>query len=260
MRARRAARLAVVPAALLFGAACFQGQRTIKVNADGSGTIEDTLILGEQMKAMMAMNQDQEDKAKQKAKLQATAAAMGPGVTVVSDEKTPDGKLKTVYAFKDVSKIKVDVSPGPDSDEQPSGGGKKDVLTFRFVRQGPKSVLTIVQPQPKKPEAGAGAPAGMDQMAEGMWGMMKGMMKGLKLKTTVEVNGQLAKASSPNTQGSSLTLLEMDFDQITADDANFKKFTKAGGEPGQMDPKLLQGVKGIKVSPEPEITMEFAGK
>jgi hypothetical protein len=76
----------------------------------------------------------------------------------------------------------------------------------------------------------------------------------------VEVNGQLVKASSPHAQGSSLTLLEMDFDQITADDANFKKFTKAGGEPGQMDPKLLQGVKGIKVSPEHEITMEFNGK
>jgi hypothetical protein len=257
-RATRAARLLVLPAALFLGAGCFQGQRTIKVNADGSGTIEDTLVLGEQMKGMMAMNQDQEDKAKQKAKLQKTAAAMGPGVTVVSDEKTPDGRLKTVYAFKDVSQIKVDVSPGPDTDDKKESGG--DALTFRFARQGPKSVLTVVQPQPKKAEAGATAPAGMDQMAEGMWGMMKGMMKGLKLKTTVEVNGQLAKANSPHTQGASVTLLEMDFDQITADDANFKKFTKAGGEPGKMDPKLLQGVKGIKLSPEHEIVIEFTGK
>lgn len=261
MTGARAARLAIVPAALLLGAACFQGQRAIKVNADGTGTIEDSLVLGEQMKAMMAMNQDQEDKAKQKAKLQKTAAAMGPGVTVVSDEKTADGKLRTVYAFKDVSKIKVDVSPGPDSDDKPEGGGG-EALTFRFARQGARSVLTVVQPQPKSKstETGAQPAPGMDQMAEGMWGMMKGMMKGLKLKTTVEVNGQLVKANSPHTQGASVTLLEMDFDQITADDANFKKFTKAGGEPGQMDPKLLQGVKGIKLSPEPEIVIEFNGK
>ena len=247
-------RLALLPI-ILATAACFQGQRVITVNADGSGTIVDTIVPGDQMKGLMAMAEAKE-KDKEKSKMEAAAAAMGPGVTLVSDEKTPEGNLKAVFAFKDVSKIKVGVSPGPDSGEDQQSG---EPLTFRFARQGGQSVLTVVQPEPKPAEAGAKPPEGMESMAQGMWAMMKGMMKGLKLKTVVQVNGRLVKAGTPHHQGNTVTLLEMDFDQITADDANFKKFTQAGHDPGQMDPKRLQGVKGIKLSPQREVVIEFAG-
>ena len=93
-----------------------------------------------------------------------------------------------------------------------------------------------------------------------MWSMMKPMMKGLTIKTVLEVDGTLVKTNSPYAAGSTVTLLELEFDKITADDANFKKFTKAGEDPSTLDPKLLQGVKGIKVSPATEITVEFTGK
>jgi hypothetical protein len=249
--------LAAAP--LLFCAGCFQGQRVITVNADGSGTIVDTLTFGEQLKAMMAAAADK-DKGTEKEK--AAAAAMGPGVTFVSQEKNPDGSgFKTSYAFKDISKIKVEISPGPDSGE--SKGEQKDKsepLNFRFARQGGKSVLTVVQPQPKKTDAQAKPPEGMQEMAMSMWTMMKGMMKGLKLKTVLEVNGKIAKATSPYVQGSSVTLLEMDFDQITADDANFKKFTQAGDDPSTMNPKALQGIKGMKINPDQEVVVEFTPK
>jgi hypothetical protein len=262
VKSRRPWLVALLPAVLVT-VGCFQGQRTIRVKADGSGTITDTLVVGEQMKAMMAMAdaqpKDQEALAKEKAKNEAAAQAMGPGVTFVSEEKTPTG-VKSVWAFKDIATLKVGVSPGPDSGD--SGGGKKEQpLTFKLARQGPKSVLTIVQPQPPKAGApAADAPAGMQDMGTAMWSMMKPMMKGLTIKTVLEVDGALVKTNSPYAIGSTVTLLELDFDKITADEANFKKFTKAGEDPSTLDPKLLQGVKGIKVSPASEITVEFTGK
>lgn len=264
MRSRRPWLLALLPAVLVT-VGCFQGQRTIRVKADGSGTITDTLVLGEQMKAMMAMAdaqpKDKEAQAKEKAKNEAAAQAMGAGVTFVSEEKTATG-IKSVFAFKDISTVKVGVSPGPDSGD--SGGEKKEQpLTFKLARQGSKSVLTVVQPQPVKAEAAASdvpAGQGMQDMGMAMWSMMKPMMKGLVIKTVLEVDGALVKTNSPYAAGSAVTLLELDFDKITADDANFKKFTKAGEDPSTLDPKLLQGVKGIKVSPATEITVEFTGK
>lgn len=263
MTARRPWVLALLPAVLVT-AGCFQGQRTIHVKADGSGSITDTLVLGDQMKAMMAMGdakaKDPEEQAKQKAKNEAAAVAMGPGVTFVSEDRTPTG-IKSVYAFKDISTVKIGVSPGPDSGD--SGGGKKEEpLTFRFARQGGKSVVTVVQPQPPPAEKPAGSPdpqAGPD-MGAAMWIMMKPMMKGLSIKTVLEVDGPLVKTNSPYATGSSVSLLELDFDKITADDANFKRFTRAGADPSTLDPKLLQGVKGIKVSPAREITVEFTGR
>jgi len=251
---------------LLFAAGCFQGQRTIHVKADGSGTVVDTLVLGEQMKAMMAMADadkaaDATEKDKGRAKSEAAATAMGPGVRFVSEEKTASG-LKTTFAFKDVRQLKVGVSPGPDSGEKGPGDKKEPPLTFRLERRGDRSVLTIVQPQPTAaPAAEASTNAepmqGLEEMGMAMWSMMKPMMKGLRLKTVVEVEGALLRTNSRYAEGSAVTLLDMDFDQIAADDANFKQFAKAGNDPATLNPKLLQGVKGIKVSPEPEVTIEF---
>ncbi len=266
MNLRKLGLVALLPAVLVT-AGCFEGTRVIRVKADGSGTVVDTLVLGDQMKAMMAMgaaNQDAEAKAKEKAKSEAAARAMGPGVTLVSEERTASG-IKTTYAFKDVGTLKVGVSPGPEGEE--GGGQKKEQpLTFRLARQGAKSVLTVVQPQPASATPPGGAPTeagagpGLEQMGQAMWTMMKPMMKGLRLKTVLEVDGPLAKTNSPYVQGSAVTLLEMDFDQIAADEANFKKFTKAGEDPSTLDPKLLQGVKGIKVSPHAEVVIEFTGR
>jgi len=254
---RRPRRLLLVPVVLLTGA-CFQGQRVIKVNADGSGTIVDTLVPGDQLKAMMAAKGKSDADADQKKKREAAAAAFGPGVTFVSEETTPDG-LKSAFAFKDIRTIKVEICPGPGGEKEP-GQASEPPLTFRFARQGAKSTLTVVQPQPPKPEPSAETPEGMPDMAAGMWTMMKGMLKGLKLKTVVEVGGAVTRTNSRYAQGPVVTLLEMDFDQIAADDANFKRFTKAGDDPATLDPKLLQGIKGVKVNPDPEVVIEFAGK
>jgi hypothetical protein len=239
--------------ALLATAACFQGERAIKVNADGSGSIVDTLVLGAQMKALMDLNDVPADKGTDRKKLDLAAAGMGPGVRFVTQEKTAD-RLKTTYTFKDVSALKVDVSPGPDDDKKDQKSPQP--LAFRFTHAGPNAVLTVIQPQPK-PSLSADTSGAL---AQGMWGMMKGMLKGLKLKTTVEVTGRVARTNSRLVQGSTITLLDMDFDQITANDANFKKFTAAGDDPSVLDPKRLQGIQGISVNPDTEIVIEFVPK
>jgi hypothetical protein len=113
----RFGRVLLLPAALV-AAGCFQGQRLIKVNADGSGTITDTVTLGEQAREMMSAMGDMdkstpaEKKAKKDAKLKSLAEAMGPGVTVAAFEPSVDkGPEKVTYAFKDISKIKIDATP-----------------------------------------------------------------------------------------------------------------------------------------------------
>lgn len=249
--------LVLLPAALL-SSACFEGQRTIRVKADGSGTVVDTLVLGAQMKALLdGAEKGADAAAKQKAKYEAAAAAMGPGVRFVGEEKTAQG-LKATFAFTDVRTVKLDPAPGPAGDE--GGGGKKaEPLTFTLGRQGARSVLTVIQPRPPAKEASAAeaSPDPMAQMAAAMWTMMKPMLKGLKLRTVLEVDGTIAKTNSRLRTGSAVTLLEMDFDQIAADDANFRKFAAAGDDPATLDPRLLQGVKGVKVNPEAEVVVEF---
>jgi hypothetical protein len=254
--------------ALLLTAGCLQGQRVIKVNANGSGTIVDTITLGEQARGMieglagMDSTSPAEKKAKTEAKLKERAAAMGPGVSFVSyAPSVKNGPEKIVYAFTDVTKIKVDSSPDPADND--SKAEAKQPLSFRLEKKGGNSLLTVVGAGPKP---GAAKPGGADapkeaaeaaaKMQAGAMTMMKTMLKGLKMTTQVEVAGRLVKTSSPWSQGSTVTLMDVDFDQLVADEASFKKLSEAG-DPQSLDPAVLKGLKGIKVQTTPETTIEF---
>ena len=86
--------------------------------------------------------------------------------------------------------------------------------------------------------------------------MMKTMLKGLKMTTLIEVDGKVLKTSSPWSEGSTVTVLAIDFDQVSADEASLKKLS-AMSDPSAVDPAVLKTMKGIKVQPTPELTIEF---
>jgi hypothetical protein len=248
----RLARLTLVPAVLLT-AGCLQGQRVIKINPDGSGTIVDTVKLGDQAKGMLAGLEQMDKtppadrKAKKKAKLEAKAAQMGEGVTLLAMEDTKEGGERLTWSFKDVSKIRIDTTPTVSSNDSENS---QEPLTFRWARPaGGNSTLTVVFPKPK-PGDKAEAPKNDDP--QGL-AMMKGMLAGLKMSTVVEVKGTVVKTTSPYQTGSSVTLLDIDFDAI--DEAGLKAL--AASDPSQPpSPELLKKVKGVKASTG-EVVIEF---
>lgn len=255
--------LVVLPALLLLGA-CMEGDRLIRVNPDGSGTIVDTVKLGEQARTMIASLEEAdkstpaEKRAKKEAKLKERAAAMGEGVTFVSYEPSvKGGPEKVTWAFKDVTKLRIEATPDPAGDSKPEA---KDPLSFRLARKGDSSVLTVVGAAPKPGEKKEQTPESAEvaaQMQAQAMAMMKMMMKGLRMTSTLEVGGRLVKSSSSHVEGSRVTLLAIDFDEVAADEENFKKFAAAGNDPKSMDPAALKGIKGVKFNPEPEVTIEF---
>jgi hypothetical protein len=252
----RVSRLMLVPAVLL-AAGCMKGQRTIKVNADGSGTIVDTITLGEQAKGMLASMESMdksspaEKKAKKDTKLKTAATAMGEGVSFVSLVEGKDGSETVTYAFKDISKLKIEPMPNPSSADSKSSN--EEPITFRFAKTGANPVVTVVFPKPK-PSTGEKKPAPKPEEIQQAIGMMKGMMAGLRVASMLEVNGKLVKTSSPwGATGNKVTLMEIDFDQL--DEAGLKKLAASGNE--MPSPATLKGVKGLKVS-DGEMTVEFS--
>jgi hypothetical protein len=249
----RSARLALVPAVLMT-AACFQGQRVVKINADGSGTVVDTVKLGEQAKSMMAAMEemDKSTPAQKKTKKEASYKEKGTamGMTFVSLESLPDGSTRTTYSFKDVTAIKITPMPTLDSEKQDK---TEDPLAFKFTK-GANPVLTVVHPKPKAPASPAAKkPAPKPEEIQQQITMMKGMMAGLKMSFQVQPNGKLVKTSSPYVNGNTVTLLEMDFDQL--DEASLKKMATSSDGPPSAD--ILKGLKGVKAT-EGEVTIEFS--
>jgi hypothetical protein len=262
----RVGRLAWVPAVLM-AVGCMQGERVIRIKGDGSGTIVDTVRLGEQAKSMFAgleqMDQTPADqkKAKKEAALKAKGTAMG--LTFVSDVTTKDGADQLTWSFQDITKVKVPPFPDPPSAGDSKSDSKEEPLTFRFSKVGGHSVLTVVRPAEKAktaattPAKPAPKPAGKPEDDAKQIAQMKMMLAGLKMTTLVEPDGTLVKTSSPFVTGQRVTVVEIDFDKL--DEKTLMKLQASGKSPDEMDPAELAGLTGIKW-PKGEVTVEFQGK
>ena len=149
---RRMKMLRLLVAALLFTiglSGCLQIEKVVKLKPDGSGTIEETVVMSKASIAQMeqmasgfgALGDKKADKKTTKPaagfevmdekKLKAAAAGMGEGVTFVSakkiDNETGSG-FTAVYAFADISKVKLDQNPG---DSLPTSGAMKSLQIGR---------------------------------------------------------------------------------------------------------------------------------
>ena len=253
--------LAVVVGGLMAGG-CIQAQRTIKVNADGSGSVVDTAKLIGMAAAMKDMGNESNAQAKVNKEAAAKKKAAAQGLTFVKSE-TVDGVETTTYTFKDISQVKISTSPAfPNEKDDEKDAKKEDPLTFRMAKSGGKSTLTVVVPKDKPAEKKEGEKtekkkSSPEEEKQAM-AMMKGMMAGLRIATVVEVNGPISKTTSPHApEGSKVTLMEIDFDQLGED--GFKKLSELEDQAGPPSPEQLKGLKGVKFT-EGEVVIEFSGK
>ena len=141
----------------LFGlCSCFQVESTITLKKDGSGTITEELMLGEQMMQMMEMAKAQGgggqmanpmDKMMDKAKAKARAKEMGEGVEFVSIEKIEVGGsvgVKTVFKFSDINKLRYSNAGAMGMGDMPGAkkeNPNKNAPMFKYA----DGKLTIVQ-------------------------------------------------------------------------------------------------------------------
>ena len=270
--------LAILPLLALPTAGCIQFDTLVKVKGDGTGTIVQTMTMSaETMEMMKSMKGDGAKveagkpmalEAKDIEQAKAEAAKMGEGVTFVKAEPidTKEAKgMRAIYAFKDVTKLKV--SQKPSSPGGPPGPGGKDVDdTMKFglsKAANGNSVLTIAMPDLKaaaKPGS-AKTPAASPEAPPEAMAMMKQMFKGLRIAIAVEPEGKVVQTNSPFVEGSRVTLMEMKFDALLADEAKLKQFNAAMEGGSIADAKrLMKGLAGVKINLDPEVKIEFAAK
>lgn len=280
MKALRSLALALVASFGISG--CLQVEEIVKVKPDGSGTIEETVVIGkafiEQMNAMTAgLGALGGDKPAEGAKppgfqimdekkLKEAAAKKGEGVTFVSAKpvKTETGEgFTAIYAFTDISKLKISQDVG-DAMPNPGGAGlsmksgdKSEPLTFDFAKGSP-ATLTVKMPAPKfdtaaKKDEPAQPPGGEDMAMM----MMKEMFKDMKMTVAVEVAGTITETNAEHAAGSRVTMMEMDFNKVLADPAKFKALTKAQPKSLEEAKVLVKDIEGIKIETQPKVTVKF---
>lgn len=242
---------------------CLRATTTIELKPDGSGTVvQETAMTTQALTMLKSIGSQAQQGGGSPTDIfseeQAKKAAATMGVTFVSGEpiKTPEMEgYRARYSFTDISQIKVDMQQGAAG--AAPGAGKQPPFAFAMDRSGPTSVLTIKMPEqtpgggplPGLP-AGATSDADKAQAAQALT-MMKMMMQGMFVDVSMNVNGRIVKSNVP-TEGSKVTLLQLDVDKLFGDPTAMDKLQAATSL------KALAGIPGLKVPTEPTVTIEIA--
>lgn len=255
----------------LFGlCSCFQVESTITLKKDGSGTITEELVLGEQMVQMMQMGMAQaaqaggkaEDpmaKMMDKAKAQTRAKEMGEGVELVSIEKIDaGGKLgvKTIFKFSDINKLRYSNSSAMNMGDMPGakkGEANKEAPTFKYA----DGKLTIMQKLPKEGDAAADVADAEEKMSEQEKAMMDGMkemMKDMRMSMKITFEPGIAKTNASHVDGNTITLADIEFGKLLANPEKLKAMQSGNFEKMK---KALKDTEGIKFETQETVEVEL---
>jgi len=255
---------------------CLQSTVLVRINGDGSGTIENQTLMApaalaqmRQLAGLFGGTDARPVDPFSEQQMRDLAAQMGDGVTLLSTRplKTATGEgREAIYGFRDITKVRVSetpVSPGNTSVRAGGisigGAGQGGAVTMDFTRTpGGNALLTLHTPV--DPLSGVvdqfgsatrrGSPVPADQMA-----MMRQMLSGLRVALRVEPAGRLVRTSSPYVDGQTVTLFEIDIDALLNDEAAFSRLQNAKTASEAAD--ALKSVPGIKFNRESETTIEF---
>jgi hypothetical protein len=251
-------------------AGCIDTNTRIVVKPDGSGTIEKTIILSKHLTELMISMGNKSDPAAieqgmlNDKTLKAGASRLGSGVTFVSAEKitSPKGNgWKVLYSFKDITAVKIGQNPAADltipgaatTNAPPTD---KEAYTFTFTKGSP-ATLTVVFPKPDPNAKPAGGPPAGAATDDKMKESIKQLYADMHIVFVIEVDGTIAKTNASNVSGADVTLLDMDFAKIIADDATYKKLSSMQNQSMSEVRKTVKAVPGILIEDHDPLTISF---
>jgi hypothetical protein len=244
---------------------CLEFETKVTLNKDGSGTITEEIIFGQQMAGMldMAAAQGGENplaQMKSKEEGQKKAAAFGNGVTFVKAEdiKTKAGGkgVRLTYNFKDINEVTLnpagDMSalnamPGQGLQAKPDAGEK---ASFRYNN----GRLTINLPAPEEEEGEAVEPEAL-QPDDPQAAMMAEMLKGMKMSVKVVAADGIAETTASHHKDGTITLLEMNMDEVMKNPDGLGALGKLQGKKPDELTKAMKNIKGVKAETQKEVVV-----
>jgi hypothetical protein len=240
----------------------------VHLNGDGSGTIDHSMLITKaalaqirQLSMLTGRGSGQsldfvsEDQAKK------MAESLGPGVTYVSSEavNTPIGEGRTSkYAFTDINTLRISPqpqTPGGISVKTQAFSTESGTITCRFAKNADgNAILTINFPELNLQSALGNANTGDQGIAQQL-AMVRTLLAGARILIGVEPAGTIVKTTNPFVDGPRVTLLDVNLDQVLANEALIAKVQAA--KTPEDTKAALTGVPGLRIALDREVTIEF---
>jgi len=257
-----------------FFTGCLQVDTTVKLNKDGSGTIEEKVMMSDMVVQMMnqfmnsmpdSSGKKQEFKLFKEDELKSKASEYGEGVKYDSGEEvSEDGwqGYKAVYSFKDINKLRMDTNPDKKVDvgEGSSEGGSEaenDYFSFRF-KPGNVAELIIDRPDVpmnNEPETDTSNNASMQNQP--LNDQFVKMMDGMRVKISLQPQGKIVSTNASYIDGQEVTLLDVNFSELLKNKEDLDRFKK--NPPKTLDEmeKIVKNIPGMKIELQKAVSIKF---
>ena len=272
--------LMIISALLM--SSCFEVAVEIKLNRDGSGILKQKILFSEMMIAQMtgfaqSFSESEETSGEQslydEEKLKAEASSFGEGVEFLSgSEITENGKTgyEALYRFNDIRKIKISSNPESNIDMPASEGEKdNDFYEFDFIEKNDISRLTVIMNEAEE-KTGDEAENVTGELSsrsennaesadidEASMEMMKQFFSGMKFSYKVNINGKITDTDALHKDGSSVTLIEIDFDRLMENPEAFAELENLQEGSQTETVKAMKDFEGIKAEMKDRIYVDF---
>ena len=241
---RRVAGVAFVAVVLGLLSGCLQSETVVNVNADGSGTVEETFLMQRQLVSMLAeMSEASAFSLLDREELERAAGDYGEGVSFERAQKVETewgSGYRAVYQFTDINELRVNQNP---SDDIPSEGAEMndggptatEYIHFSFT-SGELSSLEILMPSYADPDPagradgsdpagradgsdpdGAGDPAATDGASRLSQSDLEGLAnlyRDMRIRVDVVINGSIVETDASHHRENTITLIDMDFNRV----------------------------------------------
>jgi len=271
--------LTAVVSMAAFLAGCFQVETTVRVNPDGSGRVEERMLLSNkvisQIDEMSKAFAGPEGKSEpfnlhDVESLRKRAGDMGQGVTFVSSKAITAGGYsgyRAVYAFKDINKLRLgrETAKSIAGQGDRSDGTGESPFAFSFT-PGKKARLVVIPPrkekasgkpeatvEPKPAQEGEKPPMTPEQEQQ-----VAEMMKGMRFSLAIEVNGTVLESNATHRDGGRITMFEFDLDKMGADPARLELLKKVEPADFAEAKELLKGLPGFRADLNDRLEIVFA--
>lgn len=255
---------------------CIDYSSTVKLNPDGSGTIEETVFIGGMFIEMMnsfaqsfgdSTETDNGFEIFDEEELQLQAAEMGDGVKYLRGEKLKDGSregYKAFYSFDDITKLKLSDSPNDKIPGDEMTGetelDEQSYITFNFS-EGTPATLEVIFPEEDfdgdnqtEDEAGAEEESINDEM---MAEQMKMFLKDFRISMNMEINGDILETNATHINDNVITFFKMDFGELLDFPEKFEELQKTEPQNITEAKELIKDIPGFKIELNDKIFVKF---
>jgi hypothetical protein len=258
----------------LLSTGCIEISTLVTVNKDGSGTLEETVMLSSEIIEMITELQKSfaEDTAEtepfqfyNEEDLKTQTANFGEEVRYISSQKINRDEKEgyvVMYEFRDLNKLKINQNPNSrvkleSFEDEPEV--EEEFLTFGFM-QGDPAEVRVQMPVENNIKADTGSAVVEDTTISDTTALneqLAKIFKDLKISMAIKVDGKITDTNADYVDGSEITLLQIDFNELLSNAEKFRKFRTTNPQTFEEVKEILKGIPGIKIDTKESVFVRF---